>query len=276
MIYELIKLADYFPILPKSYSEPTLMAYCADNTKEADIERKRPAILICPGGGYGFLSDREAEPVALRFLSLGYNTFIQRYSVAPDKYPTSLLQLSAAVALIRAKAHQFHIDTDKIAVCGFSAGGHLACSLGVFWDEPYLRESLEIEEGSNRPNALILAYPVITSGKFAHRGSFECLLGAGAAQALTNKMSLENQVNSKVPPTFLWHTFNDKTVPVQNTLLFANALKEYEIPFELHIFPEGPHGLSLCDSETANNESFINEHCKSWISLCYEWLKLVF
>jgi acetyl esterase/lipase len=277
MYYETIKLNEYFLQLPKTEGfEPTLTAYCPGNSPEIDLKRKRASILICPGGGYEFTSDREAEPVALKFLSLGYNAFVLRYSVAPERYPTALLQVSAAVALIRRQAEKFNSDIDQIAVCGFSAGAHLACCQGIFWNEPFLSETLHIEKGLNRPNAMILAYPVITSGEYAHEGSFECLLGNDAPQELKNKLSLENQVNKDVPPTFLWHTFNDQSVPVENSLLFANALRSHNIPFELHIYPEGSHGLSLCNHETADTDSLVNPHCGTWVSLCDEWLKLVF
>ena len=277
MYYETIKLNEIFPQLPQNQNfEPTLTAYCSENTSEIDLNRKRPSILICPGGGYEFTSDREAEPVALKFLSLGYNAFVLRYSVAPERYPTALLQVSAAMTLIRRQAKKFNADTDQIAVCGFSAGAHLACSLGVFWNEPFLAKTLMIEKGSNRPDAMILAYPVITSGEYAHTGSFDCLLGKDASQELKDKMSLENQVSKEVPPTFLWHTFSDPVVPVENSLLFAGALKNSRIPFELHIYPEGPHGLSLCDYETANTDDFLNPHCGTWVNLCDQWLKLLF
>ena len=277
MYYETIRLNQYYPQLPHNNRfEPTLTAYVSENSGEINLNRKRPSVLICPGGGYEFTSDREAEPVALKFLSLGYNAFVLRYSVAPERYPTALLQVSAAVALIRRQAEKFNADADQIAVCGFSAGAHLACSLGVFWNEPLLAQTLAIEKGSNRPNAMILAYPVITSGEYAHTGSFDCLLGKDASQELKDKMSLENQVNKEVPPAFLWHTFSDQAVPVENTLLFAGALKKWNIPFELHIYPEGRHGLSLCDYETSGTEDQLNPHCGSWANLCDEWLKLLF
>lgn len=280
MIHQVIQLNEVFPQLPKPAFEPTLTAYCADNSKEIDSGRKRPAVVICPGGGYRFTSDREAEPVALRFLSLGFQAFVLRYSVAPERYPAALLQLSAAVALVREQADRFHVDAGRIAVCGFSAGGHLACSLGVFWDEPFLPQALGIARGANRPNALVLAYPVITAGRYAHADSFDCLLGADPPRELRDRMSLENQVNDKTPPTFLWHTFNDALVPVENSLLFANALRKHGIPFELHVYADGPHGLSLCDSETTGQDTarddFINPHCRSWAYLCSEWLKLTF
>lgn len=277
MIYEQIKLLDIFPQLsPDNDFQPMLISYCHENSPEIDIGRKRGAVVICPGGGYEFTSDREAEPVALQFMASGYNAFVLRYSVSPARYPAALLQLSAAVSYIRSNAEKFHVDVNKIAVCGFSAGGHLAASLGVFWQEQFIAESLKIKEGANRPNALILSYPVITSGKFGHAGSFSSLLGENAAPGFLEKMSLENQVSEKVPPAFIWHTFNDTCVPVENSLLFASALREHGIPFEMHIFPEGVHGLSLCSPETSVAECHINPHCSKWLALCKEWLDTIF
>ena len=277
MKYEVMHLKDYFPTLPREYQfDATLTAYCADHSSQIDAARKRSSILICPGGEYRFTSDREAEPVALRFLPLGYNAFVLRYSVAPARYPTALAEVSAALSLIRSKSDEFNVASDKVAVCGFSAGAHLACSLGVFWNEPFLTGALHNEKASNRPDALILSYPVITSGEFANEGSFNNLLGEDAPIETKEKLSLEKQVNRDMPPVFMWQTFDDELVPVENSLLLARALKKNNVPFELHIFPYGGHGLSLCDEETANSSHPVNPHCKNWFALCDEWLKQVF
>jgi acetyl esterase/lipase len=259
-----------------TYTEPSVTAYCPDNSLEIDIARRRISILICPGGGYEMVSFREAEPVALAFTALGYNAFVLNYEVAPMRYPQALLEVSAAVALIRDRAKVFNADADKIAVLGFSAGGHLAASLGVFWDEPFLREALGIEQGSNRPNAMALGYPVICSGRYAHRGSYDALLGENSSPEMLSRMSLDLNVNEKTPPTFIWHTFEDDTVPVENSLLLARALREHAVPFELHIFPWGGHGLSLCNKTTSSDAAQINPHCANWLQMCHEWLQLLF
>jgi acetyl esterase/lipase len=258
------------------YTEPTLTAYCPDNSAEIDSGRRRKSILICPGGGYYMVSFREAEPVALSFVAKGYNAFVLNYECAPVRYPQALLQVSAAAALIRQNAALFHADPEKLAVCGFSAGGHLAASLGMFWDEPFVRETLGIAQGQNRPNAMILNYPVITSGEYAHRGSFDALLGQDAKPELLARMSLEGQVSDKTPPAFIWHTFEDDTVPVENSIMLARALREKNIPFELHVFPWGGHGASLCDERTTATEVNLIPHCAHWQPLCCEWLDLLF
>jgi acetyl esterase/lipase len=246
---------------------PTLDTYILDG------EKKRSAVLICAGGGYEFTSEREKEPIAMKFNSAGFHAFVLNYSVNPRKHPQPLLDASRAMCIIRENSEDWKVDSEKIAICGFSAGGHLAASLGVHFQKDYLFDTLLIKKGLNKPNALILAYPVITSGEFAHRKSFDNLLGEKADAELIQQMSLENQINENVPPTFIWHTFEDRTVPVENTLLFANALRKNNIPFELHIYPEGSHGLSLATEETGNDRTQIISHVATWMELCIQWLE---
>ena len=236
-------------------------------------EKSRSAVLICPGGGYSFTSDREAEQVAMQFNAAGFHAFIVYYSCAPRKHPQPLLDVSRAMCIIRENAEEWMVNRDEIAVCGFSAGGHLAASLGVHFNKPYLFENTGIKKDLNKPNALILNYPVISSSEFAHRDSFINLLGADAESNLLYDMSLEHHVNEETPPTFIWHTFEDKTVPVENSVLFAQALCRKRIPFELHIYPEGSHGLSLATEETCTEDKEVNPHVASWLNLCIEWLK---
>lgn len=275
MINEKVFLKEIFSGLCGSDYDSVLTTYILDNSEEIRPGFKRPSVVICPGGGYEFTSDREAEPVALRFAAAGFNAFVLRYSVKTVRYPAQLLEVSAAVAHIRSMSEKWHVDENKIIVCGFSAGGHLAGSLGVFWNADFIKDKLSIEYGQNKPNAMILSYPVITSGVFAHKGSFDYLLGKESTQEERDKLSLEKLVNEYTPPAFIWHTFDDKTVSVENALLFASALKEKDVPFELHIYNKGIHGLSLCDEITANiNNSFlINAHAGTWFSLVLEWLR---
>jgi len=254
-----------------------LTTYVQDNSPEIDISRKRPAVLICPGGGYGFVSDREKEPVAIRFLAEGFNVFTLKYDTAPlARHLQPLLDVSRAMWIIRENADKWNVSPDKIAVCGFSAGGHLAASLGVFWYEDCIAVPTGMQAGINRPNALILCYPVISSGGHAHRGSFENLLGTEGSAEMLDMMSLEKRVNENTPPAFIWHTFDDNTVPVENSLLFAGALREKGIPFDLHIFNSGVHGLSLCNGETAAAPELVNPRAGAWFGLCAAWLKDLF
>lgn len=275
MVYENIKLNRLFEGLNTTNTDPTLQAYIIENSDEARTGYKRPSVIICPGGGYRYTSDREAEPVALRFMAAGFNAFVLRYSVAPHRYPTQLLELSAAVAYIRRKADEWHLDTQRIAVCGFSAGGHLAGSLGVFWEKEFIHTTLGLSKGENKPNAMILSYPVITGGEFAHRGSFDNLLGKEASMDQMTALSLENAVTTSTPSTFIWHTLDDSSVPVENSLLFVKALKDKAIPLEVHLYHKGVHGLSLCDQTTAKEDAphHINPHAATWFPLAVEWLK---
>ncbi len=242
---------------------------------------KRPLILLCPGGGYAYTSDREAEPMALAFLAKGFNAAILRYSCAPAVYPTSILELGRSILIIREHSAEWEVDDNAIIIEGCSAGGHLAAGYCCFWKKDFVANSLLTRTDDKareklRPNGLMLCYPVITSGKFAHRGSIENLLG-DRYEYMKEDMSLENQVNSDVPKTFIWHTFTDESVPVENSLLFATALREHGINTELHIFPEGGHGLALANHLTLSNSG--KEDVPSvtpWINLATTWLTKFF
>lgn len=273
MIYEKLNLRDGCG--SKINTDATLSVYVPDNSPEIDMNRKHKAVLICPGGGYSFTSDREAEPVALAFLAKGIAAFVLRYSVAPAKYPTALLEASQAMWLIRQNAEKWHIKTDDIAVCGFSAGGHLAASLATLWNEKFICDELGMPEGMNKPNKLILGYPVIISEEGrAHRGSFYNLLGENLSEKEYAKLSLDKRVGAHTPPTFLWHTYNDSCVPVDSSLEFALALRKNGVPFEMHIYPEGNHGSSLCDSRTAGPQSpnVVLPYVANWIDHCTKWM----
>lgn len=243
--------------------------------KEVSVapDRKRPAVIVCAGGGYSFRSDRESEPIALQFMAMGCHAFIMDYSVAPNHFPTSVRELGEAIAYIREHAEEWQIDPEKIIVCGFSAGGHLACSIGVFWDKAIVFEAIGRRPEEIRPDGMILCYPVITGGEYAHEGSFKALLGDDVTMEQRDMVSLEKLVSEKTPQAFIWHTFTDPAVPVENSLLLAAAMKRSNVSFELHIYPAGGHGLSLAEEETARDESQIEEQCQSWIPLVKTWLK---
>ena len=269
MIYQTI------PIKSLEKTDARLVTYARDNDEAMDINKTRPAVVVCPGGGYHFCSEREAEPVALAFLRAGFQAFVLYYHVAPESvFPAAQRDLALAVDYVRTHAAQYHVDPQKVAVLGFSAGGHLAASLGVMWQEAALWQPVGLTPERVRPNALVLCYPVITAGEYAHRGSFNQLTGVTdtAAQA---PYSLEHLVSDKTPPAFLWHTADDGAVPVQNSLLFATQLAAHHIPFEMHIYPHGVHGLSLADDETASADRPVlnNPYCTGWIDCAIKWLK---
>ena len=241
-----------------------------------DGKKKRGAVLICPGGAYVNVSPREAEPIAMQFNAAGLHAFVLKYSVAPRRHPQPILDASRAMCILREKADEWNIYPDRIAVCGFSAGGHLAASLGVHWNKPYIQNTPGIKPGMNRPNALILCYPVITTGEFVEMYSFNQLLGEDANKELLHEMSVECHVNEQTPPAFIWHTCNDDDTKVENSMLFAEAMRRKNIPFELHIYQEGPHGLSLATAETDDENMGVYPHVATWFKLCTEWLELVF
>lgn len=242
------------------------------------VIKKRPLILICPGGGYEFLSDREGESIAFKFNSFGYHAAVIYYSIAPVTYPTQLLEVSAAVKYFKDHAEEYHIDPDRIAIYGASAGGHAAAdyATGYFRDE--VTSVLKVSSDYLKPAGMILAYPVITSGPFAHRGSFDNLLGElKNDKKMLEYLSIENRITKETPPAFIWHTFPDGCVPVENSLLLAEAMKKENIPFELHIFPSGDHGLGLADEITLSpNRTEINKGAAQWIDLCCVWLNDIF
>ena len=254
-----------------------LTVYIQDTGSEKMKVKKRPLVLLCPGGAYSYTSDREAEPVAMAFMAMGFHTAILRYSCFPAHYPTSLFELGRSVLIIREHAKEWRVDDSAIIVQGCSAGGHLAASFACFWKEDLLAKTLLGETGDAareklRPNGLLLCYPVITSGEHAHKDSFKNLLGERLSE-LEGKMSLETAVNSSVPRTFMWHTFTDGAVPVENSLLFATALRAKGINTELHIFPEGCHGLALANRLTESTQDKENVPvCQPWITLAGNWL----
>ena len=269
MIYKKIEIA------VDGYKETAdLYTYFLDNSIEMHINRKRPVVVICPGGGYAMTSDREAEPIAMQYLVRGYHAVILRYSVEPARYPLALLQLAKSVAFLRKNAAEFHIDTNKIVLQGFSAGGHLAASLGVFWDKDWLAKETGLTAEQMQPNGLLLSYPVITSGTYAHHGSIENLMGTKKSKELEELLSLEYQVGKQVPPVFIWHTLTDQSVPIQNTLMFTEELVKNNVSVEVHIFPEGLHGLSLANEETQITETGfgIQKRCQDWITLAGKWV----
>ena len=200
----------------------------------------RPLVLICPGGGYEFTFDRKAEAIAVQYIARGFHACVLRYSVVPAKFPQSLYELACSIAYLRKHAAEYGIKPDKIIVAGFSAGGHLAASLGVFWDKDWLAKETELSAEQMKPNGLLLSYPVIASGKYAYRSSIENLMRKKSKE-LEELLSLEHQVGKQVPPVFIWHTLTDRSIPIQNTLMFTEELVRNQVSVEVHIFPKGSH-----------------------------------
>ena len=252
-----------------------LYTYFLDSSIEMRPNEKRPVILMCPGGGYEMTSDREAEPMAMQFLAMGYHVAVLRYSVCPVRYPAALLQVAESVLYLKEHADEYHIDPEKIVVQGCSAGGHLAANYGIAWNSPFLTKLMGMENDPERlcVAGLLLCYPVITSGEKAHEESFRNLLGEQYEEK-KEELSLENQVTPDTPPTFLWHTATDETVPVENSLYFFQACLQQGVSAELHIYPVGGHGLSLANEETCRaNGIGVQKECQSWIGPAQTWLE---
>lgn len=252
----------------KTYTLPetkvTVTAYLTNNDS-VEPGRKRPLVLLCPGGGYLLRVPNEGEPIALRLLSYGIQTVIVNYSVKPAVWPTALNELAEAAAFARSHAEEWYADPDKIAVMGFSAGGHEAASLATLW------QTLKWGEQC-KPNALILGYAVLTSGEFRHNNSFLRLLG-DRYDELLESVSLEKLVTKDCPPTFLWHTWEDELVPVENSLLFAQALRRNGISCEMHLYAHGRHGSGLANRETWKGEDKrLIPANEGWIDLAARWL----
>jgi acetyl esterase/lipase len=249
---------------------PTLDAYLLKS------EALRPAVLVLPGSGYVECCPREAEALAVRFNAAGFHAFVLWYSCAPRRHPVPIQDCARAFTIIRSRSGEWQIDSSRIAMMGFSAGGHLALSETLFHRESWAAVP-GVKPELGRADALMLCYPVISSGKFAHRDSFNALLGEHPDPDLLKLFSLENQISAGLPPVFLWHTCTDELVPVENSLLLAGALRRAGIPLEMHIFPEGKHGLSLAVDETkAGDSKNVNLHAAQWFTLCLNWLNLQF
>ena len=226
-------------------------------------EKSKGTILICPGGGYLWLSPREAQPVAEAFINAGWTAAVLYYKTRPDanQLPLDVFpvrQLGQAIAQIR----DLYPDS-KVITCGFSAGGHLVATLGVHW------KTL----GLHKPDAQILCYPVITAGEYTHPATMDNLTGGNALK--NNFFSLELHVGAHVPPTFLWHTVTDTDVPVQNSILLAKALSDAGVKYEMHLYPRGVHGLSLAtpEVEEPQKQRFADSHIAGWFDHCLTWLE---
>ncbi|MDD2533520.1 MAG: alpha/beta hydrolase [Eubacteriales bacterium] len=286
--------------------EAYLQAYLLHDSKEFNQQKKRPAVIICPGGAYLGTSDREAEPVALRFAAQGYQTFVLRYRtyftefssnfnpkneipVNPRSlWPNPLYDLAKSISLIRQHANEWLVDTDHIAICGFSAGGNLVGHLATHWHDPELAAQIGVESNMLKPNAVIMGYPVLDYFTMVQinaerniplnnqiwRLSNTAVFGVAELSAeQLNTISPITAVSQQTAPCFIWHTASDELVYVENSLTFAMALSKHKIPYAMHIFESGPHGLSLADDTSADSPELINPDAAVWFDLVLTWLK---
>lgn len=229
-------------------------------------DRPRASVVVCPGGGYHVCAPHEAEPIALQYFAAGFNAFVVFYSLN-DKavYPLPILDVSRAFKIIRDNADEWKIVSDKIAVCGFSAGGHLAASLSTLWNNAEIMELSGCSKGENQPNAAILCYPVITNRfwmKFS--GCLEKMVGDRPFEETAALLDCSKNTGPHTPPSFIFHTFRDNAVAIEESLSYINALASSDVPFEAHIWPNGVHGVGLGESDP--------DLCQ-WMPLSIKWLK---
>lgn len=287
-------LNQIFPLFDGSAA--TLTSYVLEQDPYDRRGLKRPAVIVCPGGGYQYVSRNEGEPVALAFTRAGYCAFVLDYSVRIENpFPQSLKELASAVKLVRSHAEEWNIDPDDITVAGFSAGGHLALSLGVFYNKEFLTDALNVSPSEIKPNALVLGYPAVTLvpwkqgpidpeiARMMDEGLMPDLRGADITQILSGKMdvseeekeyfNLLNHVSEDVPPTFIWGSNSDTVIHPSDLWGLASLLREKKVPYELHIFGRGPHGQGVSDATVMDKSVLSSFHLKEWVKLAELWLE---
>lgn len=226
--------------------------------------KKRPAVIVCPGGAYAYTSEREAEPVAMEFVARGYNAFVLRYSCGESaRYPLQLNELAFTVDYVKRRADDLGVDKDRVYVVGFSAGGHLTANLACEWS------NLACD---CKPTAIALGYPVIST-EYGYYGSHDNLLRGYSDEQkniLLDKLNLDNSVNPMNPPTFVWTTCADNAVPCANSIMYVNALAKVGVKCEFHMYPDGGHGLSTATTQVNEPADYLKK-IHSWIDFCVEF-----
>lgn len=272
-----VDLYDYFGVAKPEGGVGTLTCYLQENSVEISPNRLNPAMLVIPGGGYGMVSDREGEPVAIAFYNEGFSTFVLNYSVAPIRYPYQLVEGVMAMNYIRLNAKDLCVDENMVCAVGFSAGGHLCSTLATI---PDCDDVVKIFNGKvkARPNAVILGYPVITNTSKGHIGSFINLCGEENYD-LQKRLDITNLVDENSSPAFIWSTYDDGVVPVKNSLMVASAYEDAGVKFSLHIWGKGAHGLSVANKtvygEGTGGYQILENSTKSiakWVEFAVEWL----
>ena len=230
----------------------------------------RPAMVVVPGGGYGMVSCREGEPIAIEFFNRGYNVFVLEYNVAPHRFPTQITQLACAVDYVRKNAEEFSINPDNINAVGFSAGGHLVGCLANMWNN-LPQDFIAGKQINAKVKSVILSYPVI--GTYTHEGSFKNLLGLSEVVGVeeAEKLSLHKTVNTDNPPCFIWTTATDKCVNPMATIDYVTEYLKLGKRIECHMWPTGAHGAATCDWRTNENYAEVFP-AREWVDLAERFI----
>ena len=262
--------------LKEGNEKVNLVTYISDDSTGM-MPKPRPAMIVIPGGAYMFLADREGEPVVKKFFAEGFNCFLLNYSIAPNAaFPEPLREISLAIIHIKENAEKYNVDPERVYVCGFSAGGHLAASIGTMWHQDKAKPYEDMPYGLNKPRGMVLCYPWITLDE--HYRNNECALNVSGGEITEEKiqtLSAEKQVSDKTVPAYIWTTGADDCVDVMNTFLMAEAMAKNNIPYELHIFQGGRHGMVLANHETSYGGEPVLESkdVATWIDEAITWCK---
>lgn len=269
----------------------TLTAYIQNSSSDGHCPMIRPAILICPGGAFISITEKEAEPVALKFVSVGYHAFVLKYSIGAGiaTFPAPFIDAAKAMILIRQNANKWMVDSNRITLCGFSTGGLIASIVGTSWQDELFSNVFKEEINLIKPNTLILGYPLLNLATFEqkHLSShssiksiiemmFSSIFGTSQpSEAQLNEWNVINKVTVTMPPTFMWTTLEDRLIDVEDSLDFAKMLSRHKIIYEYHAFEKGNHGLSLGDKSVGYSNETIKEHLNTtkWVDLALNWLE---
>lgn len=251
-------------LLDEKYPKVTFTSYCVTEGEA------RPAILILPGGGYHFHAWYEGEPVALEYVSRGYNCFVLTYTLSGDgHFPKPLQDTSAAIVRIREKAKEYNVDPERVFVLGFSAGGHVTAGIAASWHRDYAKASPDMPYGANRPTGAVMCYAAITTEpEWTH----ECIVN-NAGELSVDEISFEKQVDERTAPAFIWANTPDTVVPPMNALLMAEQYAKNHVPFELHIYDEGWHGMSLASPVVDKSYAAHPMRSAAWVDAADKWMK---
>lgn len=272
MLIEKIDLFEYFHIAREGAERGTLTCFRHTQVEELRLRRLRPAVLVIPGGAYAFVSQREAEPVALRYFAQGFDCFVLDYDIAPHSYPEQLTEAAMAMLYLRRERDALDLS-GRIAAVGFSAGGHLCGCISLLWRDPALVSRFGKECADVRPDASVMCYPVVTADeRYWHRDSFYHFCGGDEQKFQT--YSLEKHVPADAPPVFLWTTDGDTCVPPENAVMLYRALRNAHVPAELHVFEEGGHGMSVADLESNADYEGQRRYRRAarWVELSLDFL----